>query len=131
MTVPLVTLAGGVEIPQVGYGVFQVPPEETQRHVEAALEAGYRHIDTAAAYRNEEGVGAALRAVGLSIVIELAAAFAPVAESLAANEQKIVDELLAVQGAPVEIGGYYRPDAELVAGVMRPSQTFNEVIDAL
>lgn len=65
MTVPLVTLAGGVEIPQVGYGVFQVPPEETQRHVEAALEAGYRHIDTAAAYRNEEGVGAALRAVGL------------------------------------------------------------------
>lgn len=62
---------------------------------------------------------------------ELAAAFAPVAEALAANEQKIVDELLAVQGSPVEIGGYYRPDAELVAGVMRPSQTFNEVIDAL
>lgn len=62
---------------------------------------------------------------------ELAAAFAPVAEALAANEQKIVDELLAVQGSAVEIGGYYRPDAELVAGVMRPSQTFNEVIDAL
>jgi len=62
---------------------------------------------------------------------ELAAAFAPVAEALAANEQKIVDELLAVQGSAVEIGGYYRPDAELVTAVMRPSQTFNAVIDAL
>ena len=62
---------------------------------------------------------------------ELAAAFAPVAEALAANEQQIVDELIAVQGAPVEIGGYYRPDAELVEGVMRPSATFNAVIDGL
>lgn len=62
---------------------------------------------------------------------ELAAAFAPVAEALAGNEQKIVDELVAVQGSPVDIGGYYRPDAELVAGVMRPSATFNSVIDAL
>jgi isocitrate dehydrogenase len=62
---------------------------------------------------------------------ELAAAFAPVAETLAANEQKIVDELLAVQGSPVDIGGYYRPDAELVEGVMRPSATFNAVIDGL
>ena len=62
---------------------------------------------------------------------ELAAAFAPVAEALAANEQTIVDELIAVQGSPVDIGGYYRPDPGLVAGVMRPSQTFNAVIDAL
>ena len=62
---------------------------------------------------------------------ELAAAFAPVAEALAANEQQIVDELIAVQGAPVEIGGYYRPDAELVEGVMRPSATFNAVIGGL
>ncbi|PYF98876.1 Aldo/keto reductase [Georgenia satyanarayanai] len=65
MTVPVVTLNSGVRIPQLGFGVFQVPVEETQRAVETALEAGYRHIDTAAAYRNEEGVGAALRAVGL------------------------------------------------------------------
>ncbi len=65
MTVPVITLAGGVQIPQVGFGVFQVPSEETQRAVETALEAGYRHIDTAAAYGNEDGVGAALRAVGL------------------------------------------------------------------
>ena len=62
---------------------------------------------------------------------ELAAAFAPVAEALAANEQQIVDELVAVQGAPVEIGGYYRPDGGLVDAVMRPSQTFNEIIDTI
>ncbi|MGW9588008.1 NADP-dependent isocitrate dehydrogenase [Microbacterium sp. NPDC055455] len=62
---------------------------------------------------------------------ELAAVFAPVAEALAADEQKIVEELNAVQGSPAEIGGYYRPDAELVAGIMRPSATFNAVIDAL
>ncbi|MBY6060425.1 NADP-dependent isocitrate dehydrogenase [Microbacterium esteraromaticum] len=61
----------------------------------------------------------------------LAAAFAPVAETLAANEQTIVDELNAVQGAPVEIGGYYRPDTAKVAAAMRPSQTLNGVIDAL
>lgn len=62
---------------------------------------------------------------------ELAAAFAPVAEALAANEQRIVDELLAVQGSPVDIGGYYRPDAELVTNVMRPSATFNGIVDTI
>jgi 2,5-diketo-D-gluconate reductase A len=60
MTVPRISLHDGVEIPQLGFGVFQVPPEETQEVVELALDAGYRHIDTAAAYRNEQGVGAAL-----------------------------------------------------------------------
>lgn len=60
-----VTLNNGVEVPQLGFGVFQVPPAETQVAVEAALEAGYRHIDTAAAYQNESGVGAALRASGI------------------------------------------------------------------
>lgn len=64
-TTPTVTLNNGVEIPQIGFGVFQVPPEETQRIVEEALEAGYRHIDTAAAYRNEAGVGAAIAASGI------------------------------------------------------------------
>jgi 2,5-diketo-D-gluconate reductase A len=66
MTVPSIALHDGVEIPQLGFGVFQVPPEETQGVVELALGAGYRHIDTAAAYRNEKGVGAALVASGLS-----------------------------------------------------------------
>jgi 2,5-diketo-D-gluconate reductase A len=63
--VPNVTLNNGVRVPQLGLGVFQVPPEETQRIVEDALEAGYRHIDTAAAYRNEAAVGAAIAATGI------------------------------------------------------------------
>jgi 2,5-diketo-D-gluconate reductase A len=63
--VPAVVLNNGISIPQLGFGVFQVLPGETQQAVEAALEAGYRHIDTAAAYRNESGVGAALRVSGL------------------------------------------------------------------
>jgi len=62
---PTLTLHDGVEIPQLGFGVFQIPPEDTQSAVEEALAAGYRHIDTAAAYRNEKGVGAAIAASGL------------------------------------------------------------------
>lgn len=60
-----VDLGGDVAIPQLGLGVFQVPPDEAQRVVEDALAVGYRHVDTAAAYVNESGVGAALRAAGL------------------------------------------------------------------
>lgn len=63
--VPTKTLRDGVEIPQLGFGVFQIPADETQRAVEQALEIGYRHIDTAAIYRNEEAVGAALKASGI------------------------------------------------------------------
>lgn len=63
--VPMIELNNGVSIPQVGFGVFQIPDARTQEAVEAALEAGYRHIDTAAAYYNEAGVGAAVRASGL------------------------------------------------------------------
>lgn len=55
----------GVQIPQLGYGVFQVPADEAEQAVATALQAGYRHIDTAAAYGNEEGVGRAVRASGL------------------------------------------------------------------
>ncbi|WOQ69144.1 NADP-dependent isocitrate dehydrogenase [Microbacterium limosum] len=62
---------------------------------------------------------------------ELAAAFAPVAAELAEKEQAIVDELLAVQGKPADIGGYYRPDPAKAAAVMRPSKTLNAIIDAL
>jgi isocitrate dehydrogenase len=62
---------------------------------------------------------------------DLAAVFAPVAESLAAQEQNILAELLAVQGAPADIGGYYRPDEQRVADVMRPSRTFNGIIDGI
>jgi diketogulonate reductase-like aldo/keto reductase len=64
--VPDVALRGGSKIPQLGFGVFQVPPAETEVAVARAFEAGYRHIDTAAAYRNEAGVGLAVRASGLA-----------------------------------------------------------------
>ncbi len=66
MTIPRLTLHDGVEIPQLGFGVFQVPPDDTQEVVEQALDLGYRHIDTAGAYRNEKGVGAAIAASGLA-----------------------------------------------------------------
>jgi 2,5-diketo-D-gluconate reductase A len=63
--VPTVALHDGIEIPQLGFGVFLVPPEDTREVVEEALGAGYRHIDTAAAYGNERGVGEAIAASGL------------------------------------------------------------------
>ncbi len=64
-TQPHFTLNNGVTLPQIGFGVYQTPPEETMVAVQAALEVGYRHIDTAAAYGNEKGVGEALRRSGL------------------------------------------------------------------
>nr|WP_206326886.1 NADP-dependent isocitrate dehydrogenase [Streptomyces sp. S3(2020)] len=62
---------------------------------------------------------------------DLAKAFAPLAETLAANEQKIVDELNAVQGKPADIGGYYQPDPAKAAKVMRPSTTWNDALASL
>ena len=55
-----VKLANGVEVPQLGFGVFQIPPQETKEAVKKAIEVGYRHFDTAQAYFNEEGVGQAI-----------------------------------------------------------------------
>jgi 2,5-diketo-D-gluconate reductase A len=63
--VPDITLNDGRTIPQLGFGVFQVPPAQTQAAVETAIEIGYRHIDTAQMYGNEHGVGAAVAASGL------------------------------------------------------------------
>ena len=63
--VPTIRLNNGVDIPQFGFGVFQVPPDETAETVRAAFDAGYRHIDTAQMYGNEEGVGRALAESGL------------------------------------------------------------------
>ena len=62
---------------------------------------------------------------------ELKAQFAPVAENLAKNEEAIVKEMNEVQGKPVDIKGYYFADDSLAKSVMRPSQTFNQVIDAI
>jgi 2,5-diketo-D-gluconate reductase A len=66
MSIPTFTLNDGVETPVLGFGVFQTAPEETIAAVEAALETGYRHIDTAAAYGNERQVGEAIRRSGLA-----------------------------------------------------------------
>jgi 2,5-diketo-D-gluconate reductase A len=65
-SVPNITLNGGVEIPQLGFGVFQIPPAETRAATLQAFEVGYRHIDTAEMYRNEKGVGEAVRDSGLA-----------------------------------------------------------------
>jgi isocitrate dehydrogenase len=61
----------------------------------------------------------------------LAAKFAPVAEALGSQEEQIVAELIAVQGKPADIGGYYKPDAAKIEKIMRPSVTLNAVIDSL
>jgi diketogulonate reductase-like aldo/keto reductase len=66
LNIPSVDLPGDIAIPQVGLGVFQVPPEKTIENVMHALQVGYRHIDTARAYQNEAQVGQAVKASGLS-----------------------------------------------------------------
>ena len=62
---PVLTLAGGVEIPQFGFGTYKIPQQDAERTVAEALGLGYRHVDTAAMYGNEAGVGRALAASGL------------------------------------------------------------------
>lgn len=66
MSIPTITLNNSIELPALGFGVFQTPPDETQVAVAEALRVGYRHIDTAAGYGNERGVGAAIKASGLA-----------------------------------------------------------------
>jgi 2,5-diketo-D-gluconate reductase A len=63
--IPRIPLNSGYDIPQLGYGVFKVDPAQTEKLVSEALEVGYRHIDTAAIYGNEEGVGRAIAASGI------------------------------------------------------------------
>ena len=63
--IPAITLNDGAQIPQLGFGVFQIDPDETAQAVKTALEIGYRHIDTAEMYRNERGVGEGVRGAGL------------------------------------------------------------------
>ena len=65
VTTPLLTLNNGVEMPAIGLGVYQTPPDETAAAVAAALDTGYRHVDTAAAYGNEREVGEAIRSSGI------------------------------------------------------------------
>ncbi|MEU1329735.1 aldo/keto reductase [Streptomyces sp. NPDC005865] len=79
-----VTLNNGVEMPILGFGVYQIPPEDTERAVTEALAAGYRLLDTAEAYRNEEAVGRAIRSSGIP------------------REELFVTTKLWVQDAPAE-----------------------------
>jgi diketogulonate reductase-like aldo/keto reductase len=65
LSVPTIKLNNGIELPTLGFGVFQTPPDETTLAVEEALRVGYRHIDTAAGYANERGVGEGIRRSGL------------------------------------------------------------------
>ncbi|MFD9669295.1 aldo/keto reductase [Rhodococcus sp. NPDC059968] len=65
MTIPGLTLNNDITMPALGFGVYQTPPDDTVAAVEAALETGYRHIDTAAAYQNEREVGEAIRRSGI------------------------------------------------------------------
>jgi 2,5-diketo-D-gluconate reductase A len=92
---PSVTLNNGVEIPQLGFGVFQIPPDETRAATLQALEVGYRHIDTAEMYRNERGVGEAVRESGLAredvfVTSKLSNRFHDPADALAAFDETLV-----------------------------------------
>lgn len=95
-SVPNLTLNNGITIPQLGYGVFQVPPAETAELTGQALAAGYRHLDTAEMYGNEKGVGEAVRASGLArsevfVTSKLNNGFHEPAEAERAFEQTLAD----------------------------------------
>jgi 2,5-diketo-D-gluconate reductase A len=95
-TVPTITLNNGVEIPQLGFGVYQVPPEDTRKATLTALEVGYRHIDTAEMYGNEKGVGEAVRDSGLDrsevfVTSKLNNGFHAHADALKAFDQSLAD----------------------------------------
>ena len=92
--IPTVELNDGRSVPRLGFGTFQVPPEDTERVVARALEAGYRHLDTAQMYGNEEGVGRAVRASGLKrnelwITTKLNNPFHARADALQATERSL------------------------------------------
>ncbi|RFU20102.1 aldo/keto reductase [Geodermatophilus marinus] len=95
-TVPTIRLNNGVEIPQLGFGVYQVPPEDTAEAVGAALEIGYRHIDTAEMYGNEKGVGEAIARSGIDrgevfVTSKLNNGFHRRADALRAFDQTLAD----------------------------------------
>ena len=126
-----ITLNNGVKMPMVGYGVFQVKPEECARCVRDAIETGYRLIDTAQAYFNEEGVGAALADCGVpredifvtsKIWISNAgekAAAASIDESLRKLRTDYIDLMLIHQPYGDYYGSYRAMETALQAGKLR------------
>ncbi|MFD9569083.1 aldo/keto reductase [Streptomyces sp. NPDC059982] len=105
--VPTVTLNNAVRIPQLGFGTFQIPPEETRRTTLAALETGYRHIDTAQMYGNEKEVGQAVRDSGL----DRADVFVT---SKLTNEARTYDDALRAFDRSLEVMGFDHLDLFLV-----------------
>ncbi|EFG65725.1 aldo/keto reductase [Streptomyces sp. SPB074] len=94
--VPNITLNNGVEIPQLGFGVFQIPPEKTKEATLSALDVGYRHIDTAEMYGNEKEVGQAVRESGLDrselfVTSKLNNGFHAHDDALAAFDRRLAD----------------------------------------
>ena len=102
--VPNVQLTGDVAIPQLGFGVFQIPPEETVEATLRAFETGYRHIDTAAAYRNEAEVGQAFRASGPG-------------PRRGVHHHQVLQRLARLRAGQAGLPGQHRPAG---AGVRRP-----------
>ncbi len=138
-----VTLGNGVQMPQLGYGVFQVPNAETKACVSDALKVGYRLIDTAQAYGNEEGVGAAIAASGvpreeLFIVTKVwisnageEKAAASIDESLRKLGTDYVDLLLIHQPISDYYGTYRAMEAAYKAGKARAIGVSNFLPDRL
>ena len=127
MTVPLITLNDGHTIPQLGYGVFKVDPDETERLVSTALEVGYRHIDTAAIYGNEEGVGRAIAASGiprdeLFITTKLWNSEQGADKPRAAIEKSL--EKLGLDRVDLYLIHWPRPDLDLYVDTWRQLETF-------
>jgi len=127
--VPFLTLHDGVEIPQLGFGVFQIPPEETQEAVEEALGAGYRHVDTAAAYRNEAGVGAAIAATGVAredvfVTTKLWNSHQGYDSTLAAFEKSL--ERLGTGHVDLYLIHWPRPDRDLFLDTWRAFERIHE-----
>jgi 2,5-diketo-D-gluconate reductase A len=115
--VPSITLNNGVEIPQLGFGVFQIEPEKTKDATLAALEVGYRHIDTAEMYGNEKEVGEAVRASGIDrseifVTSKLNNGFHAYDDALTAFDQSLKDldidylDLFLVHWPLPDVGDY-------------------------
>lgn len=129
MTVPQITLNDGHTIPQLGYGVFKVDPDETERLVSTALDVGYRHIDTAAVYGNEEGVGRAIAASGiprdeLFITTKLWNSEQGDARARGAIETSL--EKLGLDHVDLYLIHWPRPDLDLYVETWRQLETFRD-----
>jgi 2,5-diketo-D-gluconate reductase A len=113
--IPSLALNDGTSIPQLGFGVFRVDPDETPRVVADALEVGYRHIDTAAGYRNEAGVGKAIAESGIPRdEIFVTTKFPNNGESSAADALKQSLDLLGLERVDLYLVHWPRPRLDAV-----------------